>query len=229
MGNTMTYGADAMIKNRKGQVMATTLKKQAVKPVAKKVTSKIVATDNGKTEPKQQIIAALLVSPEFSTHRVIKAIDPTYTGRADIKLLMEQYREHSAAANSGDMTRPEAMLINQATALQSLFTGLVEKALNQDHMPHLDGLMRMALRAQNQCRATLETLATIKSPPMIFAKQANINHGNQQVNNGIPAPRTEEIKNEPNQLLEVDHGSKTLDTRTTSATSRKNYAMAAVD
>ena len=209
--------------------MSTTPKKQAAKLAGHKSTSKTVAADNGKTESKQQLIAALLVSPEFSTHRVIKAIDPAYTGKTDIKLLIDQFREHSAAANSGDMTRPEAMLINQATALQSLFTGLVEKALNQDHMPHLDGLMRMALRAQNQCRTTLETLATIKSPPVIFAKQANINHGNQQVNNGIPAPRTEEIKNEPNQLLEADHGSKTLDTRTASRTGCKDYAMATVD
>ena len=218
-----------MIKNMKGQDMATTPKKQTAKPVFKSTEGKAVAVNNGKTEAKQKRVAALLVSPEFSTHRVINAIDPAYTGRSDIKLLMEQFREHSAAANSGDMARPEAMLINQATALQSLFTGLAEKAMSQSHMPHLEGFMRMALRAQNQCRATLETLAAIKNPPVIFAKQANINHGNQQVNNGIPAPRTEEIKNEPNQLLEVEHGSKTLDTSTTSRTGRKDYAMAAVD
>jgi hypothetical protein len=129
------------------------------------------------------------------------------------------------------MKLPEAMLMNQAVALQSLFARLTERGIQQDHMPHLEGFMKLALRAQNQCRATLETLATIKNPPVIFAKQANINHGNQQVNNGATAPatHTEEIKNEPNQLLEVDHGSKTLDTGTTSATGRKDYAMATVD
>ena len=40
--------------------------------------------------------------------------------------------------------------------------------------------MRMAMKAQNQCRMTLETLATIKNPPVVFAKQANINNGGQQ-------------------------------------------------
>jgi hypothetical protein len=34
--------------------------------------------------------------------------------------------------------------------------------------------MRLALRAQGQCRATLETLAVMKSPPTVFARQANI-------------------------------------------------------
>lgn len=34
-------------------------------------------------------------------------------------------------------------------------------------------------KAQSQCRATLETLAAIKNPPVIYAKQANISNGPQ--------------------------------------------------
>jgi len=45
--------------------------------------------------------------------------------------------------------------------------------------------MRLALEAQNQCRMTLETLATIKNPPTVFARQANIAHRPQQVNNAM--------------------------------------------
>jgi hypothetical protein len=51
--------------------------------------------------------------------------------------------------------------------------------------------MRMALRAQNQCRATLQTLAAIKNPPVVFANRANIASGPHPVNNGIPS-RTRE-------------------------------------
>jgi hypothetical protein len=97
---------------------------------------------------------------------------------------------------------------------------------------NLEGFMRMALRAQNQCRATLETLATIKNPPVVFAKQANINQGsgNQQVNNGTPAPASHAQKNiiQPNELLEVQHGGETLDTSATGTTIRKNQAVEAV-
>ena len=39
--------------------------------------------------------------------------------------------------------------------------------------------LRLALKAQSQCRATLETLAAIKNPPVIFAKQANVTTGPQ--------------------------------------------------
>jgi hypothetical protein len=36
----------------------------------------------------------------------------------------------------------------------------------------------LALKAQSQCRATLETLAAIKNPqPVAFVRQANIAHG----------------------------------------------------
>jgi hypothetical protein len=37
--------------------------------------------------------------------------------------------------------------------------------------------MRFGLKAQAQCRATLETLAAIKNPPTVFARQANIADG----------------------------------------------------
>jgi hypothetical protein len=81
------------------------------------------------------------------------------------------------------MAHAEAMLMNQATALQSLFVRLTERGMDQSHMPNLEGLMRLALRAQNQCRATLETLSAIKNPPVIYARQVNQTTGPQQINN----------------------------------------------
>ena len=64
--------------------------------------------------------------------------------------------------------------------------------------------LRMALKAQNQCRMTLETLSNIKNPPVVYAKQANIANGPQQVNNGTMPPRAyaEDSQNQPNKLLE---------------------------
>ena len=72
----------------------------------------------------------------------------------------------------------------------------------------------MAFRAQNQCRMTLETLANIKNPPVVFAKQANISQGHQQINNCVPASRAEENKNQQNKLLleEAHYAGTTLDT-----------------
>jgi hypothetical protein len=50
--------------------------------------------------------------------------------------------------------------------------------------------MRLAFKAQSQSRATIETLAAIKNPPVVFTRQANIANGPQQVNQvnmGLPS------------------------------------------
>ena len=67
--------------------------------------------------------------------------------------------------------------------------------------------LKLAFKAQNQCRMTLETLTTIKNPPVVYAKQANIAHGPQQVNNSesTSAPRTDS-RNSAGKHLEPELG-----------------------
>jgi hypothetical protein len=83
-----------------------------------------------------------------------------------------------------DLTHVEDMLMGQAVGLQALFVRLTEGAMAADETTNYDLKLRYALRAQAQCRATLETLATIKNPPVLFARQANVSNGPQQINNG---------------------------------------------
>jgi len=73
-----------------------------------------------------------------------------------------------------------------------------------EYLGAMETYLKLALRAQSQCRATLETLAAIKNPPVVFAKQANIAN-NQQVNNGeaVPVARAGKIENAPTELLEA--------------------------
>lgn len=186
-------------------------------------------------EERAEKYARLVMSSELAAYRVIGSADgkTNIFGDVDVPTLVNELRAQAAAINRGDFTQGEAMLINQAGALQTLFARLTERAMAQEHMPNFEGFMRLALRAQNQCRATLETLATIKNPPVVIAKQANINQGsgNQQVNNGTSTQASHAGKNinPQNELLEVKHGSETLDTNAACATGRKNHAVAAVD
>lgn len=130
--------------------------------------------------------AKVLTSPAVAAHRVINAANPkNLRDVIDAPAMMAILDEEAAAVNRGDMKNVESMLMNQATALQGLFVHLTEKGLEQSHMPNLEGFMRLALRAQSQCRATLETLSAIKNPPVIYAKQVNQTTGPQQINNGI--------------------------------------------
>jgi hypothetical protein len=85
--------------------------------------------------------------------------------------------------------------------------------------------MRMAMKAQNQCRMTLETLSNIKNPPVIYAKQANIANGPQQVNNHAHAS---ENKNQPNKILEQGHDER-MDGGTQSQSSDSHSKLETVD
>lgn len=72
----------------------------------------------------------------------------------------------------------------QIVVMNAGFTSLMARATQSQPMEAFATYMRYGLRFQNQCRATAETLATMKMPP-VFAKQANISNGPQQVNNNV--------------------------------------------
>jgi hypothetical protein len=88
------------------------------------------------------------------------------------------------ARNSSDLAGAESMLLVQTISLNAIFTSLARRAHSAQLPDHFDRYLRLALKAQGQCRATVETLALMKNPPL-FAKQANIANGPQQVNNGV--------------------------------------------
>ncbi len=85
--------------------------------------------------------------------------------------------------------------------------------------------MGLALKAQAQSRATLQALTELKYPRQaIYAGQANIAHGPQQVNNMCPR----EIESKQNELLEAQHGQR-MDTRATRKAASSHSAMEALE
>lgn len=130
-------------------------------------------------------------------------------GELDLTTSIEVLREKVDKVNEGDLSDVEATLTAQAVALDAIFTELARRgALNMgEYLNAAETYLRLALKAQSQCRATLETLANIKNPPVAYVKQANISHGHQQINNGTPAPsRARENESQQNKLLEQQHG-----------------------
>jgi len=174
-------------------------------------------------------MAALICGPDFAAYRVIYAAEgqQPFVKDVDVPILMKHLRDQAGAVQGGNMTHAEAMLTNQATALQSLFARLVERGMCQTTIPILESFMKLALRSQNQCRATLETLATIKNPPVVYARQANFANGPQQINNGKEAPRAREDKIEQTQLLE-EIPNERLDFGTTKTAGGTNQELATV-
>lgn len=148
-------------------------------------------------------LAKFIISPEMASLRVVRAAEgeKQLGEQIDTPALIETLRAQSEAIQKGDLSMAEDMLANQAIALQTLFARLTERAMTSEYMRHLEPYLKLALKAQSQCRATIETLSAIKNPPVIYAKQANIAQGHQQVNNGAVEPsRRRENKKAQNQL-----------------------------
>jgi hypothetical protein len=130
-------------------------------------------------------------------------------GELDLTALVDELASQAKNITNGDLQRTEAMLIAQAHTLDAIFHELAQRAASNmgEYLGAAETYMRLALKAQSQCRATIETLAEMKYPkPVAFVRQANIANGPQQVNNGPPAPseasRARESENQPNKLLE---------------------------
>jgi hypothetical protein len=159
-------------------------------------------------ELSRTTMARAMTQPEVRSASIIQRFDDNL----DINHLAKELRYQSAMVRSGDMSRAESMLIAQAHSLDALFGNLTRRAhgnMEAGYLQATETYLRLALRAQNQCRSTLETLSTIKNPPVVFAKQMNVANGPQQVNNGVlaqPEPaRTLENEIAQNELGEHRH------------------------
>jgi hypothetical protein len=110
-------------------------------------------------------------------------------GEVDPAALANQLVGQTEQVNKGELKHAEAILAVQAQTLDAIFNGLARRtAVNAgEYMAACETYLRLALKAQSRCRATLETLAMIKNPrPLAFVKHANI-AAPQQVNNAAPA------------------------------------------
>lgn len=172
-------------------------------------------------------ISRRLSRPEITAALAIQAFDSNH----EVNALAAELTAQARAVKTGDMGRPEAMLVAQAHTLDALFSVLARRA----HSNMVAGQgeaaernLRLALKAQSQCRTTVEALAEIKNPrPVAFVKQANIAHGPQQVNNGVTACAREQSEMQPNELSGA--GNELLpDTRAPQAASRIDTAVEAL-
>lgn len=195
--------------------------------VAPKSQTLTIAAEPGKSHEAQ--IAALATAASVPAALVITQFSKGLINDVSLGEVIGLLKEHAGKIKGGDLARVEAMLGGQAAALNTMFAELARRgALNMgEYMGAAETYLKLALRAQSQCRATLETLATIKNPP-VFAKQANIAHGPQQVNNeAANIARAEQIEYKPNELLEHDHAQR-LDTGKATTTSGSHQAVEAV-
>lgn len=189
-------------------------------PISKAVAKPSVS--DGPAVDSKEHLARCATSPSVSAAVIVEAFAKQSVGEQDVASLMNELLEANKEVHGGDLTRAESILMSQTHALQSIFVAMARRSARNagEYINASETYMRMALKAQNQCRMTLETLATIKNPPVIFAKQANIAHGHQQVNNSAAVTHAAKTENAPNEKEAIRHEQRqTLDTGTASGAS----------
>lgn len=211
--------------------MTYTKKQQPVFP--KKSTKNLqVKLEEGKT--KEEKMAELCLSP-FATnaHTATLFAQGTF-GEVGLGESITVVQNHAKKIRSCDLSDLENTLAAQVLVLNVMFNELARRAaMNMgSHMDATEKYLKLALKAQSQCRTTAETLAEIKNPSQpTFIKQANI-AGQQQVNNGslrddpMTHAQGKNIESSNELLTEANH--ETLDSRGTTATIRANSQLATV-
>ncbi|CAN1489528.1 hypothetical protein MCEZE4_00160 [Burkholderiaceae bacterium] len=176
-----------------------------------------------KNQTKEQALAEFQSKSEFLSTAVIESFNvglgEDFDFQSNMRVLGKTIRE----IQSGDLSKIEEMYISQAVALEAMFASLARRAKVQDKLLQYDTHMRLALKAQNQSRATLQALVQLKQPSNTqFIKQANIAQGHQQVNNLAEKNITPQ-----NKLLK--DGYEELDTGTTTMPKGIDTALEALD
>jgi len=150
--------------------------------------------------------------------------------KMDSKTLKEVMQKFSDKVKSGNLSNLEEMLTCQAYSLQTLFMTMLSKASGTTNADHIELLSKIALKSQNQCRATIATLSEMKNPKRaMFVKQ--LNQASQMQVNNVSDTQPEIQKkniNPANELLEQQHGER-LDTRTTGETISNDEAIKTVE
>lgn len=161
------------------------------------------------SQSKEDALAEFLLSPSMIGASIIDAYKKNIQGDdLDFAMAVNALRQSTETIHQGDIKKVEAMLMCQANALEVMFSYLARKALAQQYFNQYQANVQLALKAQNQCRKTLQALIQLKQPNQTsFIKQTNISSGHQQVNNSFISESSQ------NKLLdkEVLVGSKKMD------------------
>lgn len=185
-----------------------------------------ITKEPGKSEARK--VAEIGLSATMLNTVTARTFSKGTMGDIDLTEAVSVMRDKVAKINANDKGELEATLTAQTVSLDAIFNELARRAaLNMgQHMEATETYMRLALKAQAQCARTIEVLAAIKNPPVIFAKQANIANGPQQVNNGTPS-HAGQNQSEQTKLLTGDNHA-TLDTSGTAAAIGVNQELETV-
>lgn len=160
---------------------------QMPKPTQPANESKPVTVEAQKDETEPQTMARVLIGPYWRHGFVAKAIVEKSAGKVPGDPQFDDYgkaiKAKAEEAAQGDLKLASDMLVAQAHSLDALFTELARRAtINMgEYMGATESYGRLALKAQANCRATLEALMKLHLPREQTVKHVHVNQGGQAV------------------------------------------------
>ena len=131
----------------------------------------------------------------------------------DSLALVSRVQQLTEEAVAGDLGQMEAMLAAQAIALDAIFHRLAGQAHQNigQHASAADIYLRLGLKAQTQCKSSIEALAALKTPKQ-YISQTNV-------------ANTMQVNNSPERIAHEER----MDFRAQAASGRTDSAMAALE
>ena len=196
---------------------------------SKKQDSNTLSIEKGKGKSEVRKLTEIMFSSHVLNTLTTEAFTKSVLGEIDFTDAVVVMKEKSQKIIAGDLSELESTLTVQVVSLNAIFCTLASRATTCEYLNHKETNLRLALKAQAQCARTVEVLAAMKYPPIVFAKQANIAHSHQQINNGHQSPtHAGKTINSANELLSEDSNA-ALDSRGTIEAGRTNQKLEAVE
>lgn len=156
---------------------------KAKKPATGKNTLEIEAKDG---DDRDVLLAKVALSPgarHAATASNFAASLFSDKHQSPIMASTTALRETMATAVRGDKAMASSILAAQAVVLDTMFTELSRRSAANlgQYIDAADRYMRLALKAQANCRATLEALAKLHQPREQTVKHVHVNEGGQAI------------------------------------------------
>lgn len=157
------------------------------KPVDDMKVNNALTVEQTAEETGAQAMARKLLQPTLKNAAAASAFTSKMLG-SDLELPgIGDYADHvhiaARDAAGGDMTMASKVLAAQAITLDSMFAELARRAaMNMgEYIDASERYGRLALKAQGNCRATLEALAKLHQPREQTVRHVHVNEGGQAV------------------------------------------------
>ena len=149
--------------------------------------SDALVVEQKKDETGAQAMARKLMQPAFRNAAAASAFTTKMLGSEIEQPGLGDYADYvqltTEKAAGGDIAMASRILAAHALTLDSMFTELARRAaMNMgDYINAAERYGRLALKAQSNCRATLEALAKLHQPREQTVRHVHVNEGGQAV------------------------------------------------